>query len=55
MYAAPLGGTVQLNAHLMSAAGGTHCIEVHAIKTTLDEDDFAPWVSALEKASIEPN
>ncbi|MSQ49551.1 MAG: hypothetical protein EXR30_04085 [Betaproteobacteria bacterium] len=55
IYAAPLGGAVQLHAHLLSAAGGTHCIEVHATKVALLEDDLASWVNELEKASIEPN
>lgn len=54
-YAATFGGTVQMHAHLLSAAGGTHCIEVHATRTAIEEDDFAPWLKELAKASIEPN
>ena len=54
-YAAPAGGTMQLNAHFMSAAGGTHCIEVHATKTMIEEEELAPWLSAIGNASIEPD
>lgn len=53
-YASTSGGTVQLHAHLLSAAGGTHCIEVHATRTSILEDDLAEWLKDLEKARIEP-
>lgn len=53
-YAAPFGGTVQLHAHLLSAAGGTHCIEVHTTRTALQEEEIAPWLGELAKARIEP-
>ncbi|MEK6243865.1 MAG: hypothetical protein AABM33_05120 [Pseudomonadota bacterium] len=55
IYAAPLGAGVQLHAHFLSAAGGTHCIEVHATKISILEDDLASWITDVEKASIEPN
>ena len=56
LYAAPLAVGVQLNAHILSAAtGGKYCIEVHATKISVDEEDLASWVTELEKASIEPN
>jgi hypothetical protein len=55
MYAVPLVMGVQLNAHLLSGVGGRHCIEVHATKISIDEEDLAAWVAELEKASIEPN
>jgi hypothetical protein len=55
MYATSLGMGVQLNAHILSAVGGKHCIEVHATKVSLDEEDLASWVTELENASIEPN
>jgi hypothetical protein len=55
IYAAPLPIGVQLHAHILSAVGGKHCIEVHAIKASTDEEDLASWVTELEKASIEPN
>src|SRR5688572_17678889 len=54
MYAVSLVGGVQLNAHILSAVG-RYCIEVHATKISIDEDDLAAWVTELEKASIEPN
>jgi hypothetical protein len=56
MYAVPLAAGVQLHAHILSsAAGGRYCIEVHATKISIDEEDLAAWVTELEKASIEPN
>jgi len=55
LYAVPLSVGVQLNAHIMSAAGGRHCVEVHATKISIDEEDLNIWVTEIEKASIEPN
>jgi hypothetical protein len=55
MYAVPLGAGVQLHAHILSAVGGRYCIEVHATKMSIDEEDLASWVTELEKAAIEPN
>jgi hypothetical protein len=55
MYAASLGIGVQLHAHILSAVGGRYCIEVHATKISIDEEDLASWVTEIEKASIEPN
>lgn len=55
VYAVALSVGVQLNAHLLSAVGGRHCIEVHATKVSIDEEDLASWVAELDKASIEPN
>ena len=55
MYAVSLGIGVRLNAHILSAAGGRYCIEVHATKLSIDEEDLASWVTELEKATIEPN
>jgi len=53
IYAAPVGVATQLHAHLLSAAGGTHCIEVHATKVSIEDDDLAAWITDLEKAGIE--
>lgn len=55
MYAAPLGGVVRLNAHVLSAVGGTHCIEVHASMLSTSEDDMAPWFEGFTTANIEPD
>jgi hypothetical protein len=55
IYAAQLVGAVQLHAHFLSAAGGTHCIEVHATKISILEEDLASWITELEKTSIEAN
>jgi hypothetical protein len=54
IYAAPLVPGVRLNAHILSAAGGRHCIEVHLTKISIDEEDLASWFTEIEKASIEP-
>ena len=55
IYASPLDGIVRLNAHIMSAVGGTHCIEVHASKMTETDDELIPWVDSFSKASIQPD
>jgi hypothetical protein len=55
IYATPLTVGAQLHAHLLSAVGGTHCIEVHATMSSDQDDDLPSWVAALEKASIEPD
>ena len=55
MYAVSLGMGVRLNAHILSAVGGRHCVEIHATKLSIDEEDLASWVTELEQASIEPN
>ena len=55
MYAVALSVGAQLNAHILSAVGGRYCIEVHATKVSIDEEDLASWITELEKASIEPN
>lgn len=53
IYAAPLVVGVQLHAHLLTAAGGgTHCVEVHATRVSIDDDDLASWITNLQKASI---
>jgi hypothetical protein len=52
MYATHVGAAVQLNAHFLSAAGGTHCIEVHASKMSTSADDVDPWFKAFDKADI---
>ena len=55
MYTAPVGGVVQLHAHLLSAAGGTHCIEVHASKMSDSADDVDTWLKAFDQARIQPH
>jgi hypothetical protein len=55
MYAVSLPVGVQLHAHILSAVGGRYCIEVHATKISIDEEDLASWVTELENARIEPN
>ena len=55
IYAVQIAMGVHLHAHLLSAAGGRHCIEVHASRISILEDELGTWVGALEKASIEPD
>ena len=54
IYAAPLVPGVRLNAHILSAAGGRYCVEVHVTKISIDEEDLSSWFTEIEKASIEP-
>jgi hypothetical protein len=54
IYAAQLAPGVQLNAHILSAAGGRHCVEVHVTKISIDEGDLSSWFGEIEKASIAP-
>jgi hypothetical protein len=55
MYAAQLPGFLQLNAHFLSAAAGTHCVEVHAAKMATSLEDVDPWFKAFSEARIEPD
>jgi hypothetical protein len=55
LYAAHLPGILQLNAHFLSAAAGTHCIEVHASKFASSPEDIDPWFKSFGKAKIEPD
>jgi hypothetical protein len=55
LYAAHLPGILHLNAHFLSAAAGTHCIEVHASKIASSPEDIDPWFKSFSKAKIEPD
>lgn len=45
----------QLHAHLFSAAaGGTHCVEVHASKMNPSDADIAGWLRRFADAKIAP-
>ena len=52
IYAAELEGVVQLHAHVLSAAEGTHCVEVHASKMSTSPEDLEPWVRGFDGARI---
>lgn len=52
LYAAQMPGFLQLNAHLLSAAAGTHCVEVHAAKIATSMEDIDPWFKAFGGARI---
>ena len=44
----------ELHAHLFSAAGGTHCVEVHATRMNPSESEFSTWLRSFVSARIEP-
>lgn len=52
LYAAQMPGFLQLNAHFLSAAAGTHCVEVHAAKIATTLEDVDPWFKAFGAARI---
>jgi hypothetical protein len=54
MYATSVGGVVHLHAHYFSAAGGTHCVEVHATMASTMPEELELWQAGMQKASIEP-
>jgi hypothetical protein len=54
IYVSPLPQGAQLNAHLMSAVGGAHCIEVQASKVSTSPEELDAWIEAFDKANIEP-
>ncbi|MDB5900321.1 MAG: hypothetical protein JWP22_2232 [Ramlibacter sp.] len=45
---------VMLQAHLVSAVRGTHCVEVHAARTATSEQDAKDWFGSFVGARIEP-
>lgn len=53
IYGTPLPTALQLSAHLMSAAGGTHCVEVHVTKVSTSQDDIDSWVKRFDNADIQ--
>lgn len=55
IYAAAFVAGVQLHAHVLSAAGGAHCIEVHVTKASLLVEDLASWIGDFDKARIAPD
>lgn len=52
IYTAELEGIVQLHAHVLSAAGGTHCVEVHASRMSTAPEDLESWVKGFDAARI---
>ena len=55
LYAVQIATGARLHAHLMSAAAGTHCIEIHVTLISMDEEELDAWAAAFAKARIEPN
>jgi len=54
IYVSRGDGVMQLNAHLVSAAAGTHCIEVHASRLATSPDDVKVWRNGFGAADIKP-
>ena len=54
IYGVQIATGARLHAHLMSAAGGTHCIEILVTLISIEEEDLDAWGAAFEKARIEP-
>jgi len=52
IYTTEIEGIVQLHAHLLSAAGGAHCVEVHALRVSASPEDLEPWVRGFDGARI---
>lgn len=52
IYVTQMPGLLQLHAHLLSAAAGTHCVEVHVSRIATSVDDVAPWFSGFQEARI---
>lgn len=53
LYGVQIATGARLHAHLMSAAAGTHCIEVHATHISVEEEELDAWVAAFQKARID--
>lgn len=54
MYVVPKkGGQMQLNAHLISAGGGTHCVELHIATLAGSKDEAQAWFRKVATARIE--
>lgn len=47
-------GHMQLNAHLISAGGGTHCVELHVAMVTSSREEAQAWIGKFAGARIEP-
>jgi hypothetical protein len=53
IYGLPQPGFVQLHAHILSAAGGTHCVEVHVSKVSTDPADAGTWMRSFGSSDVE--
>jgi hypothetical protein len=52
LYILELGGKRLLHAHLLSAAGGTHCIDAHFSRSLLTGEDVDAWRTIFTGATI---
>ena len=53
IYAARQPGFLQMHAHLMSAAGGTHCVEIHVSRVPGSREDVEAWFKLFGSSRIE--
>jgi hypothetical protein len=54
LYAAKPPAPMLLHAHVMSAAAGTHCVEIHASKVVSSREDIESWFKGFDSARIFP-
>jgi hypothetical protein len=52
LYVMELGGIKQLHAHLLSAAGGTHCIDAHFSRGLVTGEDIDGWRTTFTGATV---
>jgi hypothetical protein len=52
LYVMELGGKRLLHAHLLSAAGGTHCIDAHFSRSLLTDQDVDDWRIIFTDATV---
>jgi hypothetical protein len=52
LYLLELGGTRLLHAHLLSAAGGTHCVDAHFSRSLLAGEDVDSWRTTFSGATV---
>src|SRR6185436_5987146 len=53
IYVIPVAVGAILQAHLVSAASGTHCVQVHLSKAASSKDEIEPWFRGFAKAKFE--
>ncbi len=54
IYGSVSDGAPLMHAHFISAAGGTHCVEVHVSKTVAGADEVESWFRGWGTARIDP-
>ena len=52
LYVMELDGKKLLHAHLLSAAGGTHCIDAHFSRSLVTGEDVDDWRTVFTGATV---